>query len=220
MTHHFLGEFGALSLSVVVTSPPWYENCYIVRHRPSGEVVVIDPGDDGERILAAIDGENGHPKEIWLTHGHPDHIGAVSALEKAYAIPSRAHVGETAVIARASDLNRSFTGQPMAAPGALSTFDGEPAFTVGGHPVRVIHTPGHTPGCVCYDFGEFVLTGDTLFKQGVGRTDLPGGDEAQLTTSVPRLLEMVDDEAVLFSGHGPSWTTREARRWWQSMAED
>jgi hydroxyacylglutathione hydrolase len=218
MTVHHLGDFGDFSLTVVVTSPPWYENSYIVRHRPTGDLVVVDPGGDAPRILEAIEREPGNAKAIWLTHGHPDHLGAARALEKALGVPTIAHADEAPVIARSSELNKAFTGQAQEGPGRVQSFTGEPSLILGGAPVRVIHTPGHTPGGVCYDFGPFVLTGDTLFRHGVGRTDLPGGDEETLWRSIGRLLGLVDDNAVLFSGHGPEWTGAEARRWWKTMS--
>lgn len=218
MSVHHLGEFGDFSLTVVVTSPPWYENAYIVHHRPTGALVVVDPGGDAERILAAVADTGGTAVAIWLTHGHPDHLGAVSALEEALDVDTLAHEDEMPVITHAAELAHSFTGESFPAPRRVRTFADEPILTLGGAEVRVTHTPGHTPGGVCYDFGGFALTGDTLFRQGVGRTDLPGGSEEKLWQSIPRFLGRVADTTALFSGHGPGWPAAEARRWWQLMA--
>lgn len=218
MSFHHLGDFGDLSLSVVVTSPPWYENTYIVRHRPSGELVVVDPGGDAPRILEAIDREPGTAKAIWLTHGHPDHLGAARPLEKALGVATLAHADEAPVIARAGELNKAFTGEAQDGPADIQYFQAEPALSLGDYEVRVIATPGHTPGGVCFNFGGFVLTGDTLFRHGVGRTDLPGGSEETLWRSISRFLGMVPDTAMLYSGHGPEWSAAEAKKWWTMMA--
>ena len=218
MTIHAAGDFGDFSLTIAVSSPPWYQNCYIVRHKPSGEMVVIDPGGDAPQIIDAVKAQDGNVVAIWLTHGHPDHLGAARAVEQALGVDTIAHAQEKPVIERASELNRAFTGQGQDGPAALHLFEGEPDFSLGGQVVKTIFTPGHTPGGICFDFGGFVITGDTLFRHGVGRTDLPGGSEPQLWDSISRLLGKVDDDARLFSGHGPDWSAGEARRWWKMMA--
>ncbi len=218
MPLHHLGDFNDFRVCVVVTSPPWYENCYLIRHVPSGDMVVVDPGGDADRLLAAIAAEGGTVKAIWLTHGHPDHLGAALALETALDVDTLAHQDEEEVIARSSDLNIIFTGESQPGPKRLQLFSGEPELALGGVAVKVIQTPGHTPGGVCFHFGGFALTGDTLFRHGLGRTDLPGGNEQKLWESISRFLGLVPDETVLFSGHGPEWPAGEARRWWKMVA--
>jgi len=225
MTIHAAGDFGEFSLTIAVSSPPWYQNCYIVRHKPSGEIAIIDPGGDAEQIIAEVKvparhagGQGGgHLADPRPSRPYP---GAARDPWNQGPWGSRtiAHAQEKPVIERASDLNRAFTGEGQDGPTQLHLFEDEPEFTLGGALVKTIFTPGHTPGGVCFDFGGFVITGDTLFRQGVGRTDLPGGSEAQLWDSITRLLSKLPDEARLYSGHGPDWSVAEARRWWRMMA--
>ncbi|TAN71937.1 MAG: MBL fold metallo-hydrolase, partial [Magnetospirillum sp.] len=136
MTHQQLGDFGDFSLSVVVTSPPWYENCFLVLHKPTQALAVVDPGGDAERIMEAITEMGGKPEVVLLTHGHPDHLGAAHQIEVAYDIPTCAHADELPVIANASDLNRTFTGQAQKGPGRLETFSDEPTEIQGAPPLR------------------------------------------------------------------------------------
>lgn len=220
MATEFLGGFGDLSVHVVVTAPPWYENCYLVTHTPSASLTVIDPGGDAPKILDAIKAIGATPRAIWLTHGHGDHLGAAKALEDAFDIRTYAHRDENSTIAGAGGLIQKITGETPILPARVTPFEGEPELDLGGHCVRVIHTPGHTPGGVVYDFGAFAMTGDTLFRQGVGRTDLPGGNRRTLVHSITRLLdEKLDNtDTVLFSGHDASWTVGEARPWWACAA--
>jgi glyoxylase-like metal-dependent hydrolase (beta-lactamase superfamily II) len=218
MTAHPSFTFGELALTQIVTSPPWYENCYLVRHVPTGAAVAVDPGGDGAAIVAELKAQKAALAEIWLTHGHPDHIAAVAAVQDAFPVPCRAHADEKPIIDHAPRFAAALMGFALEGPRDCRYFDGAAELVLGGRPVRALHTPGHTPGCVCYDFGPFVLTGDTLFNQGVGRTDLPGGDGRKLGSSITGLLAALPAEAVLFSGHGPEWTVAEARHWWEWMS--
>lgn len=209
--------FGDVELSIIVTNPPWYENCYVLRHRPSRKVVVVDPGGDGQRLIRHLQATGGTVAGILLTHGHFDHLGAVAELQDAFGVGCQAHRDEQTVIERAGPLAAMMTGESVDGPRSCDYFDGEPVLEIGGMSLRVFLTPGHTPGGVCYCGDGFVLTGDTLFEHGVGRTDLPGGDGRKLTTSITRLLAGLDEDTALFAGHGPAWTAGEARAWWRMM---
>lgn len=209
--------FGQIELTVIVTSPPWYENCYLLRHRPTNQIVVVDPGGDAPKLTRHLKESGATVAGIVLTHGHFDHLGAVAALQAEFGIDCLAHEDERVVIDRAGPLAAMLTGEKVEGPRSCTYFDGEPTLEIGGMALQVIHTPGHTPGGVCLRGSGFVLTGDTLFEHGVGRTDLPGGDGRKLALSIGRLLEALDEDEVLFAGHGPSWTVGEAREWWRMM---
>ena len=213
-----VGEF---LITTVVNTPPWYENCYVVCHRSTGRQFVIDPGGEAERIAAVVRANAGgyspaaDKVEILLTHGHPDHLGGVHDLQALIDMPCRAHQDEQPIISAAANWSSALMQRQINDPKRLEYFTGQPVFSYEGFEIRVVSTPGHTPGGVCFIFGGFVFTGDTLFNQGVGRTDLPGGNGHRLSDSITRLLGGLDDEAaLLFSGHGPSWAVAEARAWW------
>ncbi len=208
---------GSYEITVVITSPPWYENCCLVRHMDSGDLVIVDPGGDAERIAAAATDSGGTLREIWFTHGHPDHIGGAKALQDRFGVSCRAHEAEAPVIENAPDFASALGNVSLDLPEDLSFFSGEPMIEAEQVRCKVLHTPGHTPGGVCFLFDGFALTGDTLFNHGIGRTDFPGGDGHTLSVSITRLLETVPEETVLFSGHGSPWQAGEAKHWWEWM---
>ncbi len=187
---------------------PIQTNCYRVMCPVTGYTLIIDPGDDPEVTgegLARLDC-------IAYTHGHFDHVCGAAPLIRRYSPRTLIHEGDREMLARASRAASEwgFYGeQPPPAEDFLRDGDelhaGELCFTV-------IHTPGHSPGSLCL-YGHGVLfSGDTLFAGSIGRTDLPGSSMADMNRSLVRLFAAVDDDTVVYPGHGPSTTISRERK--------
>jgi glyoxylase-like metal-dependent hydrolase (beta-lactamase superfamily II) len=185
---------------------PFAVNCYVVAGS-GNEALVIDPGADPGRIVAAVKKQRLSVAAFLLTHGHVDHISGLAGVCESF--PARilmpADDGRWAF----SETNQwpPFYPPPRRPAGDIVLLGGEEERSEGGMAFRVLRTPGHTPGGVCYYFPaeHAVFTGDTLFAGSVGRVDLPGGDSRALTSSVARLAEL-PVETVVYPGHGPAST--------------
>jgi len=202
----------------IMTGDSWKENCYLVSHLPSAELALIDPGDDSDSIIQAVLESGARLRHILLTHAHFDHVGAVAALCRRFGLACDVHKGDARLLRHATMYAMRFARKQIEPPPPFRTYEDQPAFQLGERPVQVIHTPGHTPGSVCYYFDGFVFTGDTLLYQRVGRTDLPGGDAPLLAASVLRLVESLPGDTVMFPGHGRPWILAEAQNWWRGVA--
>ena len=180
-------------------------NCYLVFDPGRTDALVIDPGDNPERIFAALNGRT--PAAVLLTHGHFDHTGALSAFA---GVPIYIHEADAPMLSdphlSVGDGNGDLRPRP-AATHLLA--DGE-QLHLAGLDIAVLHTPGHTPGGVTGQIGDALFTGDTLFAHGYGRTDLPGGDFSALRRSLRRLLHLAGDFRV-FPGHSESTTLNHER---------
>jgi|GEM_PF-33006 len=208
---------------------PWKTNCYIYSSTKK-ECIVIDPGGDEEEIASRVDVLNMVPIGIALTHGHVDHLAALGRLQASYAsrgytLPiaispaDRRFLGSGAVEAHKESLKVHsldemdfFTGDTPDLPKAdVKLKEGDRVFDMD---LVVIETPGHTPGSLCfYSEKEGVLfSGDTLFFDGVGRSDLPGGSEKKLRESIEKKIAVLPPETRVFPGHGPFTTVERERR--------
>jgi hydroxyacylglutathione hydrolase len=184
----------------LLTVGPLQENCWIVRRDESDRAVVVDPGDEASRIIAAT--EALAVEAILLTHTHFDHVGAVAALARHTCAPVYCPRIEVPVL---QDINAYvFPGfGPYEPYDPEETVEGGERLTLAGIDIDVIFTPGHSPGHVSYSIADeqILLDGDVLFRGSVGRTDLPGGDHRTLLDSIATLLNTLPDETRVLPGH-------------------
>jgi len=179
------------------------ENTFLVRRAGSDRLLVVDPGDEAERILAAIEATGATAEAILLTHTHFDHIGAVAPVAKATGAPVYVPEIEKPVLADIMAYVPWEGFGPFESHDAEETVAGGEALDLAGLELDVIFTPGHSPGHVTYSVrGEdAIFSGDVLFQGSVGRVDLPGGDWPTLLDSIGRLLDSHPEETVVHPGH-------------------
>ena len=194
-------------------------NCYVLAPRKGSDAIVVDPGQRAMGTLRRILDENRlTPAAVLLTHGHIDHIWSAQKVADTYGCPAFIHPEDRHML---SDPIRGLG--PRLGQMALSALFREPRQVVeldrdgavldfGGLAVTVDHTPGHTRGSVVFRVDNHVFTGDTLFKQSVGRTDLPGGSGKALLSSIVEKLLVLDDDTLVLPGHGESSTIGLERR--------
>ncbi len=191
---------------------PLAVNAYIVEEPSSKKAVVVDPGDDGDAILGEIRDRGLSVAKILLTHGHFDHVGAVRLLREKTGAPVHLHAEDAGRMAGARRQGLMF-GLSVDDPPAPDVVVGEgDRIAFEGHEFLVVHTPGHTPGCVSYLCGKMAFVGDLIFAGSIGRTDLPGGSHERLLESVRKKIFVLPDDTVVFPGHGPSTTVGREKR--------
>lgn len=180
-------------------------NTYVVGDDVTKKATIIDPTGNFEKIKSIIDKNNLEPECALLTHGHGDHIGAVMAIKKHYDIPVMAHIMEKETICNAEINLSTVLGMGSIEFEADQYLHQDDLITVGNLTIKVLHTPGHTKGSVCFLVENALFSGDTLFAGSMGRTDLHGGNEREMIESL-RTLKYLKKDYNVFPGHGPATT--------------
>ena len=188
-----------------VTVGPFQENSYLIADEKTGTAVLVDPGDEGARIIELVRTAGVEPEAVWLTHAHLDHIGAVSAIRREWKIPVLLHPDDLRIYRRGEKSAAGY-GLPFEQPadpdGELSHGD---VMKVGSLSFVVHHTPGHAPGHVVFVGEGAMIGGDMLFAGSIGRTDLPLSNPEAMETSLAHIATF-DPGLVVYPGHGPPTT--------------
>ena len=182
--------------------------CYIVYHEKTREAVIIDPADAANYIAEQCRTLDVKPAAVLLTHGHFDHILAAPEHKREFGIPVYAYEKEAGMLADPSlSLTEGFSRNPVTVKPDVLLRDGE-EFTLAGFTWKTIATPGHTSGSACYyvEAEDVLISGDTLFRDSYGRTDLPTGSAMELARSIHRRLFVLPDDTMVYPGHGEPTT--------------
>ncbi len=186
--------------------PQFGTNTWLVWDEDSLNAILIDPAAPSDALLERIRELGLKVPLIVNTHGHGDHIGGNDFFKNALGAKVLIHPADAHLLTD-NKLNFSeYLGSPLQlSPADLLAEDGE-SISLGSHNFTIIHTPGHTPGCICLHSEKFLFSGDTLFELSVGRTDFPGGSRQQIQKSIRERLYILPDDTVVYPGHGPRTT--------------
>jgi glyoxylase-like metal-dependent hydrolase (beta-lactamase superfamily II) len=194
---------------------PLEVNCFILGCEESKDGVVVDPGGDPNKIIAAITRLGLRISCVINTHGHFDHVGGNRKVLEHTGAEYLVHEGDVQSLSRASEVAVKFGVTAENSPQPDRFLEDGMVLTFGNYRIEVLHTPGHTPGGCCLYLADegMVLTGDTLFADGVGRSDFPGGSHKALIESIRTRLLTLPDATRVYPGHGPSTTIGHERRY-------
>lgn len=196
-TYNLLPEFGT--------------NTYLVWDEKSKAAVLFDMAAPSEEIIKDIKNLDLNLKYLFITHGHGDHIAGIQMIKETFQVKLGIHELDAEMLSNAQKNLSIYWNENVIAPAAdLLLKDGD-MFQAGDMKIKVIHTPGHTKGGVCFLINDILISGDTLFAESIGRTDLPGGDYQTLLNSIQEKIFNLPGDTVVYPGHGPATTVEDER---------
>ncbi|ADY56396.1 beta-lactamase domain protein [Syntrophobotulus glycolicus DSM 8271] len=197
-----------------IKTPGMGTNCYLVSCPETKKALLVDPGAGAEGILEWISQKNVEVIGILLTHGHYDHIGALEEVRDALKVKVYIHRDDAPMLADPQKNLSAYGGRNIRVEkGADVLLQENDVLEIGQLTYTVLHTPGHTPGCICLLGPDGLLSGDTLFCRSIGRTDFPGGSMLNILNSINGKLMLLRDETKVFPGHESTTTIGEERRY-------
>lgn len=196
---------------------PIATNCYIIGSGP--EVAIVDPGGSAAAIIETVKGRNLKPTALIATHCHADHILSLRELSEEFSgIEILCHPTEKSFLTDPEENLSMFLGEELIAPEATGTLSEGDTADLGGVPFKVIHVPGHSPGSICFyhepeDGDPVLIAGDTVFADGIGRTDFPHSDHKAFIPNIKNKIFTLPPETMILPGHGPATTVAREKQY-------
>ncbi len=191
---------------------PFVMNCHLIASEQTRKAAIIDPGGDINTIVHALDERNLEPEKIINTHGHVDHLAGVKELQERLELPFYLHESDEWLLESLPILSAEYGIPTLGIPHVDGYLNEGDVIELDGVSLKVLHTPGHSPGGICLLAEHDIFVGDTLFAGSIGRTDLPGGDYDVLLHSIETKLLTLDDSLNAYCGHGPATTIGQERQ--------
>lgn len=192
-----------LMIEAFILLPAYQTNTWLLWDDQSLDAILIDPSAPSVEALQKIIDRKLKVQHIVITHGHGDHIGGIPYFKNMLGSQVAVHTSDAEMLVNNKKNLSEYMGSPLEpAPADILLKDGD-IIRMGSHLIQIIHTPGHTPGGICLLAKRFLISGDTLFEQSIGRTDFPGGSHEQLIFSIKHKLFTLPEDTVVFPGHGP-----------------
>ena len=197
---------------IVGTNSGFFVNTYFIIKNKN--TIIVDPGDENERLKELIKENNLTPKFVLLTHAHIDHIKDVKIISDCYEIPVYIHIDDKLILESNDNNLSSIFGIPFQGVDIKRYLKDNEEIEFEGEKLQIIHTPGHTPGGICIKGDDFLLSGDTLFANSIGRTDFPYGSEELLMKSIKEKLFILNEDLKVYPGHNEETTIGVEKRNW------